>query len=198
MSFILEDDWNDADFLNTPVGSGANSGHHNITVYRNGNTAYLDHIISNGPGNNPTLKTRVNLSTHTARIRVNNGNLAVSSAVGTGAHDPAVSHVIPLSSTGDVKVTLNCPLADNSVAIVGAEDARNGVQGSRGDHNIYTLPPGTSSEVRFSQHDASSLKASYYVASERREAIYEAFCDTNGSSTSGVPLWGKNFHIACQ
>ncbi|MCF8256148.1 MAG: hypothetical protein K9J06_01245 [Flavobacteriales bacterium] len=185
-----------ADFLASPLGDGQTAGDHNITIFRQNNVAILQHVKSNGPGVEPEVIQEIDLSNTTARIRIVDGNV-VTQVYGAGHQHNSTLHYIAHSSYADMKITTSCPLASGVAAIVGMEDPRAGVQGYRGDINVYALPLGTS-HIRVSQGSSTTLRVSYYSDCTHHEYIDKEYCNEKDESTTGVKLWGRTFSKSCE
>jgi hypothetical protein len=191
----VDDEWVNEIMLSAPFGDGDSVGDHNITIVRDGGVAFVKLIKSNGINQKPTVLDSVNLSTHTARIALNGGNVVVQE-VGTGAlHNTTVRSVIHTSKS-DFKITNYSPLLSGNAFVVGAEDSRLGVSDRRATHTVYKLPTSTSS-IRVSEKNASELEISRWSFSTVLVFPDLQYCVSN-QSMSGVNYWGEKFSHSCQ
>ncbi len=191
-----DDDWVNEPFLATSFGDGDSAGEHNITIIRDGGVAYAKLIKSNGINQKSTVIDSVNLSTHTARIALNAGNVVLQS-VGAGHLHNGTLRYVAHTSNSDFKITDSSPLMSGNAFVVGAEDQRLGVTGRRATHTVYKLPTASSS-IRVSQNNASTLRISRWSFSTVHEFADLAYCDSLNQSSSGVNYWGENFSYYCQ
>ena len=192
-----------ASLMDYPLGNGDNVGDYNVTIVRLSGTAKLRLIKSNGPGQPATVITEINLSTHTGRIKVDGGNIIVETVGAGHLHNNTVFE-IGFSSKADLKITPHCPMLPdpytNGLAIVGVEDARDGVYDGRGDHHLYALTE-EKSNIRISQGSYSTLRISRYTETNTKYFFKsdEYYCDPiTKESTSGVKHWGKDFQKSCE
>lgn len=193
---FVDDDWVNEAMLSAPFGDGDIVGDHNITIIMNGGVAYAQLIKSNGINQESTVIASVNLSTHTARIALNGGNVVVQE-VGTGALHNTTRRPVIYTSESDFKITDYSPLLSSGNAfVVGAEDSRLGVSNRRAIHTVYKLPTSTSS-IRVSQKNASELEISRWSFSTVHVFPDLQYCVSN-QSMSGVNYWGENFSFSCQ
>jgi|GEM_PF-6401876 len=201
---LLPDDY-DREFSYTvagfTMGDGGNVGDHNISVHMVQGASTLS-VIKRTSATKVETVISFNLSTMSVKLSMSSGNIIVE-PIALGLFY-SQNHYLPISDKYDMKITPIYPFpspASPGLAIVGAEDARDGVSGPiyTGDHFVYPLPAATAKMIIYQSSigsAATTVRISTTANSPRTFYDNLPYC-AGTSSTTGVKYWGLKFDKFC-
>lgn len=172
----------------SPIGDGRISGNYNLTVLDSSGWAVFRVIKSNGLGNPVVVIRTIKLFSQIAHISVSGSTLSVTNVA---SHYPT-THIVPRGAWFDLKYAASTSLIPSfpgTSALIGGEDARNGVVDRNG--NLYIFKIGGFSAVRISQNGQNGDLIFSKVGSAYVSLLSAPYC------TTGVKDWDRDFSKNC-
>jgi hypothetical protein len=195
MADYLNDEDEEQHFLARyePLGDGSNEGDHNITVFVEDGIAKLRVIKKTSSG--VEERAIIDLSKNTAKISV--GTIDSRDILFVSPEDLnrsfPINYALFISETFDLKVSEHFPDNSTSIAIVGAEDPRDGIRMREAIHAIHLLPL-YHVKMRIYQSSSNPLTLKIGVQEGGNAQLKKfPYLKPDGSSASGVKFWGKEF-----